>query len=125
MNRVRYWFFQLQFVVLHLFFLPILMYMVAGLKSIGVDAIVGSIFLIVTLVSYLVLSVWTGWAVSVKRLHNLDMSAWWLPLFMIPILGWLLGLLVLGYGEGSPDVNRYGHNPLSSEGKSITTGDDK
>ena len=49
-------------------------------------------------------------AVAVRRLHDLDMSGWWLLALFIPLVG--LGLLVVWFiGEGSPGYNRFGANP--------------
>jgi uncharacterized membrane protein YhaH (DUF805 family) len=58
-----------------------------------------------------VLAIFVPWAaVSVRRLHDINMSGWWLLLAFIPILGWLF---VIGTGCTNSDrgENKYGPNP--------------
>jgi len=83
---------------------------------------------------------WIDLAVSVKRLHDRDKSAWWLLLFyvvpaaILPVLGLLgnrsanliLGSVRAGIGiwafveiaclRGTPGPNRYGSDPLQVQG---------
>lgn len=49
-------------------------------------------------------------AVAVRRLHDIDLSGWWLLLSLIPLLGGL-ALLVLFVRDGSLGENRFGANP--------------
>ena len=51
-------------------------------------------------------------AVSFRRLHDVDRSAWWLLLSFIPILGWIV-LLVFDCTEGTRGSNRFGPDPKS------------
>lgn len=44
-------------------------------------------------------------AVSARRLHDTDRSAWWLLLILVPVIGWIV-LIVFFAQEGKP--NRYG-----------------
>lgn len=46
-----------------------------------------------------------------RRLHDRDMSAWWLLVILIPFLGWLF-LLVLFILPGTEGPNRFGPDPL-------------
>ena len=46
-----------------------------------------------------------------RRLHDRDMSAWWLLLLLIPIVGSLI-LLVIFLFPGTPGPNRFGPDPL-------------
>ena len=50
------------------------------------------------------------YAVSVRRLHDINMSSWWMLLSLIPILGFLF---VIGTGctDSDPNENQYGPNP--------------
>lgn len=56
-------------------------------------------------------------AVTVRRLHDRDMSGWWylgLTLAgMIPFVGWIasIGLIVLMFLPGTPGPNRFGDDP--------------
>lgn len=49
--------------------------------------------------------------VAGRRLHDRDMSAWWLLLMLIPVIGSLI-LLVLYALPGTPGANRFGPDPL-------------
>jgi len=56
-------------------------------------------------------------AVTVRRLHDRDMSGWWYLGFivagMIPFIGLIasIALLVLMFLPGTPGANRYGPDP--------------
>lgn len=49
-------------------------------------------------------------AVTVRRLHDLDMSAWKYLSFFVPVYGFYLSLL-LGFRAGTEGDNRYGPAP--------------
>ena len=56
--------------------------------------------------------------VSVRRLHDRDMSGWWLLAFLIggvlPFVGLFVGIaqfVIMGCLAGTPGPNRYGMNP--------------
>tara|TARA_B100001146_G_scaffold210767_1_gene208845 strand:+ start:849 stop:1229 length:381 start_codon:yes stop_codon:yes gene_type:complete len=48
-----------------------------------------------------------------RRLHDRDMSAWWLLLGLIPVLG-SLALLVIFCLRGTDGPNRFGPDPLAT-----------
>lgn len=52
-----------------------------------------------------------GIAVSVRRLHDLDKSGWWLLISLIPLIG-LIVLLVWFASRGTAGGNRFGDDPL-------------
>ena len=63
--------------------------------------------------SGVILAIPAGWihlAAAVKRLHDLDKSAWWLLLWL-SIPG---GQILLGVLPGTPGTNQYGADPLST-----------
>ena len=79
------------------------------------------IFLVLFLVLFLVIYWWNIFAVTVKRLHDRDKSAWWVVIWWLiaaiagPLTGGIASLVVmiwmfieLGCLEGTPDRNRYG-----------------
>ena len=91
-----------------------------------------TIFFIVAAIVFVALTV-SGVAVGLKRLHDRDMSGWWLLVFYllppaldglgralgIPIIFSLAGsaisiwaLVVLGFLRGTPGANQYGPDPL-------------
>jgi uncharacterized membrane protein YhaH (DUF805 family) len=51
-------------------------------------------------------------AMSVRRLHDLDRSGWWVLLVLIPIIGWII-LLIWYCTRGTDGPNRFGPNPLN------------
>jgi len=46
-------------------------------------------------------------AVTVRRLHDIDRSAWWLLIGGVPLIGWLV-LMIFYVKRGSPGSNSYG-----------------
>ena len=53
-------------------------------------------------------------AVSVRRLHDLDKSGWWLLIMLIPLIGSLY-LLFLFVQRGTEGSNHYGPDPLGGD----------
>lgn len=53
-------------------------------------------------------------AVGVRRLHDVDRSAWWLLLWFVPVVGWIV-LLVWATKRGSSGDNRFGPDPLAGQ----------
>ena len=50
-------------------------------------------------------------AVSIRRLHDLDYTGWWMLLWFLPVVGWII-LLILFCTKGSEGYNRFGPDPL-------------
>lgn len=50
------------------------------------------------------------WSVTVRRLHDVGKSGWWIFISLIPILGGLW-LLILTVTDGQAGDNQYGANP--------------
>jgi uncharacterized membrane protein YhaH (DUF805 family) len=55
-----------------------------------------------------------GLAVSVRRLHDIDRTGWWLLLGLVPLVG-LVVLLVWWCTKGSRGYNRFGADPQPAE----------
>jgi len=51
-------------------------------------------------------------ALSVRRLHDTDKSAWWLLLVLVLLFGWI-ALLVFTMTEGTRGANRFGPDPIA------------
>jgi uncharacterized membrane protein YhaH (DUF805 family) len=64
-----------------------------------------------TLMNLLLL--WPALAVSVKRWHDRNKSGWWVLVNLIPLVGWLWGLVENGFLRGTPGPNRFGDEPLA------------
>lgn len=50
-------------------------------------------------------------AIGVKRLHDLNITGWWIPVAYVPGVGQLLKLGVLGLLPGTIGSNRFGRDP--------------
>jgi uncharacterized membrane protein YhaH (DUF805 family) len=53
-----------------------------------------------------------GIAVGVRRLHDRDMSGWWLLIVLAPLIGWAI-LIYLFATPGTAGENRFGPEPLA------------
>ncbi len=54
-------------------------------------------------------------SVSIRRLHDIDRSGWWLLLVLVPIIGWLV-LLIWECTDGTSGTNRFGPDPKNPQG---------
>jgi uncharacterized membrane protein YhaH (DUF805 family) len=57
-------------------------------------------------------------AVSVRRLHDIDRSGWWILIALVPLIGTIV-LLVFALLEGTPGANRYGPNPKEATARVV------
>ena len=53
-----------------------------------------------------------GLAVSVRRLHDIGKSGWWLLIALIPLIGAIL--LIVWFATDSKEDNQYGKNPKAN-----------
>ncbi len=102
-RRSEYWWFYL-FQVLLSFAGQIL----AGILG-AILPILGLIVAILLVVAFLGLLI-PGIAVSIRRLHDLDKSGWWLLIGLIPLVG-LIVLLYFFCSKGTDGDNRFGPDP--------------
>jgi len=54
------------------------------------------------------LLLWPALAVSIKRWHDRDKSAWWVLVSLVPLIGWIWVLVENGLLRGTNGDNRYG-----------------
>lgn len=125
-RRMEYWMFAL----LNVIIVTVLMFLtlgaggMAGLADpaaigVGVGAMFGGlgILLLIYVLAVLIPSI----AVTVRRLHDREMSGWWylgaVIGSMIPFVGFLVSIafLVLMALPGTPGPNRYGPDPKGGE----------
>ena len=102
--RSEYWYWVLFIVLLSIVALLIDLTMF-GFNTTGVNPI-SSIVSLATLLPNV--------AVSVRRLHDIDRSGWWVLLVLIPLIGGIV-LLVWACMRGTVGMNRFGSDPI--EGK--------
>jgi uncharacterized membrane protein YhaH (DUF805 family) len=119
-NRAKYWIATTTYVSV-----------IIALVGLGFFFRFDIIFFVIAALVFIALTV-SGVAVGLKRLHDRDMSGWWLLVFyLLPVvldgIGRQLGntiilslgsamsvwaLIVLGFLRGTPGANQYGPDPL-------------
>ena len=60
-----------------------------------------------------VLAVWIGLAIGVKRYHDRNKSGWWVLIALVPVIGGLWYLIECGFLRGTAGPNQYGADPLA------------
>ena len=103
-RRKEYWFFTL-------------FHVIASICLILIDNIIGTYDPYIEIIGFGLLSgiyalaiLIPSVAVSVRRLHDTERSAWWLLIALIPVIG-AIALLVFLCIDSSLGENRYGANP--------------
>lgn len=62
----------------------------------------------------LLLFIWPALAIQAKRWHDVDKSAWWILIGLVPAVGGLIALVFNGFVAGTPGANRFGPPPAST-----------
>lgn len=117
-RRMEYWMFTLLLVGIQILFYILMGAtgggpMMAGDPTAGLNPVAGLLMLVFCVI-------WLGLfipslAVSFRRLHDTNRSAWWLLIAFIPFLGALV-LLIFMVLDGTPGDNRFGPDPKGREG---------
>jgi len=106
-SRSEYWFFQLFFMIL-------------SIPTIVVDENSTNdtdlILLIASYVAILIIFI-PSICVSIRRLHDIDKSGWFVFISVIPFIGWVI-LAIMLIGKGTEGKNRFGNYPLKFKKKS-------
>jgi uncharacterized membrane protein YhaH (DUF805 family) len=82
-------------------------YVLAYAIAYVIVAIVGSFLPLLLALALIVPSI----AVSIRRLHDVDKSGWWLLISLVPIVGFIV-LLYFTVQRGTVGPNQYGEDPL-------------
>jgi uncharacterized membrane protein YhaH (DUF805 family) len=103
-RRKEYWYF-----VLFVAIISIVLNIIDGLigayaRSSGVG-LLSSIFSLAVLIPSI--------AVTVRRLHDIDRTGWWVLISLVPLVGWIV-LLVFNVQDGTPGSNGYGPDPKAA-----------
>jgi uncharacterized membrane protein YhaH (DUF805 family) len=105
-RRCEYWMFMLIHTVIYLaLFLAV--EVEASSTMAHVPALTAPLFFLCFI--YALAAIIPGLAVSVRRLHDIGKTGWWMLLAFVPVLGLLL--LVLFAFDSEPGGNQYGPNP--------------
>jgi uncharacterized membrane protein YhaH (DUF805 family) len=67
--------------------------------------------LIILLIAYVVVALWIGLALQIKRWHDRDKSGVWVLISFIPIVGAFWVLIECGFMDGTMGPNRFGPSP--------------
>mgnify|MGYP001592631518 FL=1 len=100
-QRKEFWLFNLLYLIAYIIAFAIDMGTGTYVPTLGM----GTATLILTLAFVI-----PALAVSFRRLHDTDRSAWWLLIALVPLVGSIV-LLVFFCLDGSAGENRFGHNP--------------
>ncbi len=60
------------------------------------------------------LFLWPALAIQAKRWHDVDKSAWWILINLVPVVGGLVALVFNGIVAGTPGANRFGAPPAAA-----------
>jgi uncharacterized membrane protein YhaH (DUF805 family) len=105
-RRAEYW----QFFVLTLAISILGQVLIEMFKGVPLLGFVFALALVVVGLGLIVPSL----AVGFRRLHDIDKSAWWLLIGLIPLIGAIV-LLVFFVLPGTPGPNRFGPDPKGGE----------
>jgi uncharacterized membrane protein YhaH (DUF805 family) len=82
-----------------------------GIGANIIDAIIGTFGVVSGLAGLALLL--PNLSVSIRRMHDINRSGWWILIFIVPIVGFILWL-VWFLREGDPGENDYGPPPPAS-----------
>ncbi|ANU22582.1 DUF805 domain-containing protein [Planococcus donghaensis] len=103
-RRKEYWMFILWTTIISV--VLSIIEIVAGLEIAPDIGLLSTIFTLVILIPSI--------SVTVRRLHDIGRTGWWLLLSFIPILGWI-ALFVFTLLDSESGSNKYGSNPKEFE----------
>ena len=111
-NRATWWMMQLPTIPI---FVITSLITYSAYTALSIPILITSVYL-VPIVLLLVL-VWVNLAVTAKRLHDRNKSAWWLLIYFIPIIA----MFELGFIKGTRGNNRFGADAETSSETVIET----
>lgn len=86
-GRKTFWLFTLNMAIINL---------ILGIFSLTILSIIVSLFLLTP-----------SFCITIKRLHDIDFSGWWVLIGFIPLLGFI-ALIVMNCIKGTEGENRFG-----------------
>lgn len=106
-RRAEYWWFYL-FVII----IQVVLMIVAGLLGAVLPplATVAIVILGIVMLGLII----PGFCVTIRRMHDLDKSGWWVLIALVPAVGGLI-LLYFMVSRGTEGDNRFGPDPLAGE----------
>jgi len=64
---------------------------------------------------YILLTMLPAIAVTVRRLHDISRSGWWILIGLVPLIG-IIVLIIFAAQDSDPNENEYGQNPKLATG---------
>jgi len=107
-RRKEYWYFFLFNLIIALVLAALTIFTRGNSDSGGMPVVSTAFSCLSSIYSLAVLL--PGLGVSIRRLHDVGKSGWWLLIGLIPLIG-TIWLLVLVAGDSQPGDNQYGPNP--------------
>lgn len=62
---------------------------------------------------FILVNILPSWALSVRRLHDIGKSGWWILINLVPLIGSIV-LFVFTIMGSQPGANQYGKNPYGN-----------
>ena len=100
-SRSEYWYFQLVFTIVSI---PLFIYEDSSNDTHLIYSGISAIIVLLLFVPAI--------SVSIRRLHDIDKSGWFVFISVIPFFGWVI-LAVMLIGKGTEGKNQFGKYPLS------------
>ncbi|MFT7557955.1 MAG: uncharacterized membrane protein YhaH (DUF805 family) [Planctomycetota bacterium] len=103
-RRAEYWYFIL----------------INSIISFAIGMVFGSSYGDTSIVNYIYsLAVFIpGLAVTVRRMHDINKSGWWILINLIPLVGWII-FIVWAARDSQEGANKYGSNPKEVNGDPV------
>ena len=87
------------------------------ISIIGLGAVAGSFeagVLLLLVGTFVLLILWI--MLDIKRLHDINLSGWWMFIVLVPYLGILAIVILVGFVKGTAGTNRFGHPDTGKKG---------
>ena len=104
-RRAEYWWFALGYLIV-----LTVASVIDGVLGTGLGMGIGILYVVVVLAVFI-----PSLSVTVRRLHDLDKSGWWMLLTFVPLIGAIV-LLIWFCTQGTAGPNRFGADPLDPAG---------
>lgn len=109
-RRKEYWFFALFNIIISLA-LTFIDSQTGSLDEAGDIGVLGTIYGLLVFIPSI--------AVSVRRLHDIGRSGWWLLIAFVPLIGGIV-LLIFMLLDSEPGGNQYGDSPKEDDNDLVT-----
>ena len=118
-RRKEYWMFALFNFLVYIGFMLIMMALGGGMEY-GETASMSPLASVVMIAMFAwgLATIIPSLAVTFRRLHDTDRSAWWILIGFVPIIGGLV-LLYFYLIEGTHGPNRFGPDPKEGEARGV------